>query len=93
MTTKKKQTTKSRRQPLPVVTDEAMLPAFLNANQAAALCGYTRRKLYDLVERNVIPFCKPEGTRELRFEKAKVLQWLRTRAAPKLASKPSAAAQ
>ena len=60
----------------PLVPDVSALPLFLNTAQAAALCNFTTAKMRSLVERRLIPYCRPAGTRELRFEKTQLLEWL-----------------
>lgn len=51
-----------------------MTPNYLNAEQAAALTGYSRGYIYNLVHRRQIPHEK--GRRFVRFEESALREWL-----------------
>jgi excisionase family DNA binding protein len=58
------------------------LPAFLTVAEVATLLRRAPRSIYDLVEKNLIPYLRPPGTRLIIFEKRALLDWLRVSPAP-----------
>lgn len=58
------------------IIDPANLPAFLNVDDVATLLRRKRRSVYDLVEKDLIPYSRPRGTRIIVFEKHAILEWL-----------------
>ena len=52
-------------------------PEFLTVPEVAKLIRCSPSKVYELVAQKLIPVCKPKGTRQLVFERAAVVAWLK----------------
>lgn len=48
---------------------------FLNLDEAATFLGYTKKYMYQLTMKNILPYSKPGG-RKLVFEVEKLEKWL-----------------
>ncbi len=59
------------------ITDPAQLPAFLTVREVAQLIRRQPRTIYEMVEKGLIPFSRPPGTRSITFEKQRILEWMR----------------
>lgn len=49
----------------------------LTIDEASELTGYSKNSIYAFVSRSEIPYFKARGTRLLRFERKKLIDWLK----------------
>lgn len=50
---------------------------YLTVDEVCVLTGYAKNSIYAYVTRKQIPFFKLRGEKLLRFEREKILQWMK----------------
>ena len=50
-------------------------PDIINIREAAALCGYTVKGIYDKVYKGTIPHLPKNGKKQLRFSRSVLIKW------------------
>ena len=57
------------------ITDPSALPVILTAKEVAVLLRRKIRSVYELVEKEAIPFSRPKHTRMIIFKRDEILEW------------------